>query len=553
MHAFFASMLALAAVAAASAAAESSSSSYPPVSPSAANARLFSFRGRTLALVGSGEHYGAVLNVAMNFTAYLDAESAHGLNLVRTWTGAVYREPWQADGGSSFGIVNNTLAPAPGDYLAPWAVSGQCCYNSTPGVNKYDLTAFNQAYFDRLRAYLLAAGERGIVVNLGLFCVFYSDRQSAMWPLSPFYPGNNINGVGGNVSDPNDMYTGAHPELEAFMSAFIQRLFAEVGDLDNFFVEVMNEPYATSISGQQNLFLPWQSRMIDAIVAADTLNPLGPHTVAQNLGQGLTRFYPGSSVLGPDPRTRYVSTHYTHPAALAANYRFPYPLGTSETGFEGHGDAAYRARAWSTVLSGAATYSNLDYSFNVAHPDGTGVHVPDPTPGGGGPAFRAQMGVLVGALNDPGFPLETAAPATREVLAGFGGWPPCADLQFYILADGASSPPVLNVSAALVYISGFTNPLYPSSQLPLTLQLQGSVAAAVGPGAASASAWWGRDGAAPTYTVWALDLFAPGNRTAITTSASVDVNGCVSVGVPFHAPPPGDGGNDAAILVVRNP
>lgn len=79
-----------------------------PVAPSVVNPRYFESDGQVTPLIGSGEHYGAVLNLAFNWTTYLDTQAAAGLNLVRTWTGAVYREPYTA-----FGIPNNTLAPLP--------------------------------------------------------------------------------------------------------------------------------------------------------------------------------------------------------------------------------------------------------------------------------------------------------------------------------------------------------------------------------------------------------------------------------------------------------
>lgn len=78
------------------------------------NPHYFLFRGKPTILVTSGEHYGAVLNRDFPYVPYLDELKAHGLNLTRTFTGTYFEVR------SSFGIVDNTLAPLPKSYLGPW-------------------------------------------------------------------------------------------------------------------------------------------------------------------------------------------------------------------------------------------------------------------------------------------------------------------------------------------------------------------------------------------------------------------------------------------------
>src|SRR2546428_1616408 len=128
------------------------------------NAHYFLFRGKPTVLITSGEHYGAVLNLDFDYVRYLDELKSNKLNLTRTFTGA-YVEP-----SGAFNIASNTLAPAPGRFIAPWPRS------STPGYanggNKFDLTKWNDAYFQRLEDFLSQAGKRGIVVELNLFCPF---------------------------------------------------------------------------------------------------------------------------------------------------------------------------------------------------------------------------------------------------------------------------------------------------------------------------------------------------------------------------------------------
>src|SRR5882757_6568928 len=83
------------------------------------NPHYFLFRGKPAVLIGSTEHYGAVLNLDFDYIPYLDELAAHGLNQTRTFSGT-YHEVF-----GSFGITENTLAPKPDRYGAPWPRSNQ--------------------------------------------------------------------------------------------------------------------------------------------------------------------------------------------------------------------------------------------------------------------------------------------------------------------------------------------------------------------------------------------------------------------------------------------
>ena len=78
-----------------------------PLSLHPQNPHYFLFRGEPAILIGSTEHYGAVMNLDFDYVRYLDELSACGLNVTRTFSG-VYVEP-----GGAFGIIKNTMAPAP--------------------------------------------------------------------------------------------------------------------------------------------------------------------------------------------------------------------------------------------------------------------------------------------------------------------------------------------------------------------------------------------------------------------------------------------------------
>src|SRR3954471_18650390 len=211
------------------AAATSVSAADKPLALHPDNPHYFQFRGKPAVLVTSAEHYGAVLNRDFDAVKYLDELQRHGLNLTRTFTG-VYCED-----AKSFGITRNTLAPADGKLLCPWARSDTPGYGG--GGNKFDLTRWDDAYFKRLKEFLTQAGKRGVVVELVLFCPFYDD---SMWKLSPMNAANNVNGVGKLAR--TDVYDRKkNAGLQAVQEALVRKLAAELNAFDNLYFEVCNE------------------------------------------------------------------------------------------------------------------------------------------------------------------------------------------------------------------------------------------------------------------------------------------------------------------------
>lgn len=333
------------------------------------NPHYFLFRGKPTVLVTSAEHYGAVLNRDFDGVKYLDELHRHGLNLTRTFTG-VYCEDARA-----FGITRNTLAPLDGKLLGPWGRSDKPGYAG--GGNTFDLAAWDDAYFKRLKEFLTQAGKRGIVVELVLFCPFYED---AMWKLSPMNAANNVNGLGAVPRDAvyNREKNGG---LQAVQEALVTKLATELNAFDNLYVEVCNEPYFGGVTDD------WQRRIVDVFVAAEKPLP-NKHLISLNVANG------SKKVERPHPAVSVFNFHYASPpTAVAENFAIAKVIGLNETGFKGTGDTHYRMEAWEFLLAGGGLYNNLDYSFAVGHEDGT-FRYPDKTPGGGNAGFRGQVRVL---------------------------------------------------------------------------------------------------------------------------------------------------------------
>ena len=339
-----------------------------PIAPHPENPRYFLFEGKPTFLITSGEHYGAVLNLDFDFVPYLDELHRRGFNLTRTFTGTYREVP------GSFKIVGNTLAPAPGRYAAPWARS------ATPGAadggNKFDLGSWDEAYFQRLKTFCTAAAERGIVVELVLFCPFYDE---GLWTANPMHARNNVNNVGSMPRD--EVFTLKHPEMVARHEAFVRKVVGELKEFDNLYYEICNEPYERRTSPD------WEARIARSIAEAERGLP-ARHMIAQNIANGSAR------INDPLPEVSLFNFHYASPPrVIAENARLNKAIGDDETGFQGIADRPYRTEGWAFLLAGGSVYSNLDYSFTPDHEDGT-ARVVAPTPGGGGPALRGQLAIL---------------------------------------------------------------------------------------------------------------------------------------------------------------
>ncbi len=356
------------------------------------NPHYFLWRGRPTVLIGSGEHYGAVLNLDFDHRKYLDTLARDGLNHTRTFSG-VYCEP-----PGAFNIARNTLTPAPGRFLCPWARSDQPGYRN--GGNKFDLSRWDAAYFARLKDFLGHAAERGVVVELNLFCPFYAE---AMWELSPMHARNNVNGVG-QVARTNVYTLDRHGGLLPFQEALVRKLVTELKAFDNLYYEICNEPYAVV-----GVTMAWQHHMADVIV--ETLRAEGArHLISMNIANDKAK------VENPHPAVSIFNFHYAYPPdTVAMNYGLNKVIGDNETGFRGTNDLPYRVEAWSFLLAGGALFSHLDYSFAAGHEDGSFVY-PASQPGGGNAGFRRQMKILGDFLRS--FDFVRMKPAAEVIADG---------------------------------------------------------------------------------------------------------------------------------------
>lgn len=339
-----------------------------PIALDPVNPHYLLFRGKPVFLLGSTEHYGAVMNRDFDYAKYLQTIQQQGMNITRTFSGS-YMEP---DG--AFNISHNTLAPAAGKLIAPWARSQTPGYAN--GGNKFDLTKWDDDYFKRLSDFVSQASQRGIVVEMVLFCPYYDEAQ---WKLSPLNASNNVNDIG--IISRLKANTMENGNLLPIQEAMVRKIVTTLARFDNVYFEICNEPYFGGVT------LDWQHHIAGVIHEAEKSLP-HPHLIAQNISNGAKK------IEQPDPLVSIFNFHYaTPPDAVTMNYDLDRVIADDETGFKGTGDDIYRMEAWDFLLAGGGIFDHLDYSFTADHEDGT-FALPPKQPGGGDVTLRRQFAIL---------------------------------------------------------------------------------------------------------------------------------------------------------------
>lgn len=196
-----------------------------------------------------------------DYEGYLDFLVAHNHNFMRLWS-------WEQSRWASW-VTENDYYFYPGP---PYQRTGPG--KAADDKPRFNLDAFNPAYFERLRARVQLAGQRGIYVSIMLFNGWSVDRRHGKlllgnpWHGHPFNRHNNVNGVDGDL-DNDDGGEETHelviPRITAYQEAYMRRVIDTVNDLDNVLFEISNESWAGSKQ--------WQYHMIRVIHEYEASKP----------------------------------------------------------------------------------------------------------------------------------------------------------------------------------------------------------------------------------------------------------------------------------------
>ncbi len=201
---------------------------------------------------------------AFDYEGYLDFLVARHHNFFRGW---VWDVPYSDQG------------PNGGPFRwepQPWQRTGPGL--ATDGKPKFDLTRFNQDWFDRVRARVIAARDRGIYVSIMLFQGYAWKHNRNETDGFPYDGRNNINSVDAGAS--HGASTLEFPDVTATQEAFVRKVIDTVNDLDNVLYEIANEA--------NNHSTAWQYHMVDFIHNYERTKPR-QHPV------GMTAHFPGKT------------------------------------------------------------------------------------------------------------------------------------------------------------------------------------------------------------------------------------------------------------------
>ncbi|MGI8886638.1 MAG: DUF6298 domain-containing protein [Gaiellaceae bacterium] len=229
------------------------SGSMGPLRRLRSNPRYFTADGKT-AVYLTGSHTWINLPdgsrtdppAAFDFPSYLaDLERWHH-NFIRLWA-------WDVTFESSRGY-RFTYSPQ------PYVRSGPG--RAIDGLPKFDLTRFNQAYFDRLRSRVVRARRAGIYVAVMLFEGYMADKGPlpSVYQGHPFAAENNVNAIDGDVDNdgrPREVYLlpgeGGLRKVSQIQKAYVRKVIDTVNDLDNVLYEIANEASSSSTAWQYDL------------------------------------------------------------------------------------------------------------------------------------------------------------------------------------------------------------------------------------------------------------------------------------------------------------
>ncbi|MGD0111228.1 MAG: putative collagen-binding domain-containing protein, partial [Armatimonadota bacterium] len=218
---------------------------------------------------------------------------------------------------------------------------------ATDGTPKFDLSRFDQTYFDRMRERVIAARDRGIYVCVMLFDGFGPQFDRNPHDGFPFDGKNNINGIACGGTESQSL---SNPAVTALQEAYVRKVVDTVNDLDNVLYEVANEAGVYSTE--------WQYHIIKVVKEHEAQKP-AQHPI------GMTFQYDGGTDQALwDSDADWISPSgsggYGHPSnPPVADGRKVVVNDTDHSlyyiGLLEAGDAGQRAWAWKNFLRGNST------------------------------------------------------------------------------------------------------------------------------------------------------------------------------------------------------
>lgn len=233
-----------------------------PLAHAPGNPRYFvDPRGRAVALNGSHtwntlQDWGSGGAVqALDFPAFVSFLTTHGHNFTLLWRTEL----------TKFCGMPTTASSPPDLFVAPhpWQRVGPG--TASDGGPRFDLTRFDQAFFDRLRSRAVQLNAAGIYAGVYFFSGEWLNIFRCAGDGHPLTAGNNINGIddGGGIGS---MTMTAPNAITVIQDAFVDKVIDTLTDLPNVLWIVSEEAPASSSW--------WNNHLISHVRAHEAGKPL---------------------------------------------------------------------------------------------------------------------------------------------------------------------------------------------------------------------------------------------------------------------------------------
>jgi hypothetical protein len=168
----------------------------------------------------------------------------------------------------------------------------------------------------------------------------------------------------------------------------VTHLITELNRYPNIYFEIANELSAPAS-------FPWHNLMIDLVSSIEDTLP-NRHLISDTIYTSLQRG--GDDPNRPElhPKLNVLNFHHVDSFSNISALVLKHPdkiVTMDENAWGSSAPFWYRRACFSAILSGAALFDTIDYSFQVGKEDGSGIPEFDTGyRGGGGPMLRAQVG-----------------------------------------------------------------------------------------------------------------------------------------------------------------
>ncbi len=193
-----------------------------------------------------------------NFDQYLGWLGAYPHNFMRLWAWELTN--WDTRGNREKKAKSHTVYPLPFARTGPG--------KALDGKPKFDLTRFDESYFQRLRYRVSAAQARGVYTAIMLFEGWGLQFSPRAWEHHPFHPANNVNGINGDLNGDGkglEIHENREPAITAIQKSYVRKVVETVNEFDNVLYEISNENHPASTE--------WQVAMIRFIKDVEKTGP----------------------------------------------------------------------------------------------------------------------------------------------------------------------------------------------------------------------------------------------------------------------------------------